>query len=86
MASALSVLPIIGFGQEGAYARHGWYQWLSYALIISGCRCARGVRELEPKIGSQMARKMAPETSQGPDPLSRIRPLTWCSFSRGGGI
>ncbi|WP_107451010.1 membrane-associated oxidoreductase [Streptomyces sp. RTd22] len=30
------LLPIIGFGQESAYAPHGGYQWLSYALIISG--------------------------------------------------
>ncbi|WP_413808637.1 membrane-associated oxidoreductase [Streptomyces sp. OE57] len=30
------LLPIIDFGQERAYAPHGWYQWLSYALIISG--------------------------------------------------
>ncbi|MFF3533932.1 TetR/AcrR family transcriptional regulator C-terminal domain-containing protein [Streptomyces sp. NPDC002466] len=27
-----------------------------------------------------------PETTQGPDPLSRIRPLTWCFSCRGGGI
>ena len=26
------------------------------------------------------------ETTQGPDPLSRIRPLTWCFSCRGGGI
>ncbi|MFF7648578.1 membrane-associated oxidoreductase [Streptomyces sp. NPDC007983] len=30
------LLPVIDFGQERAYAPHGWYQWLSYALIISG--------------------------------------------------
>lgn len=29
-------LPLIDFGQERAYAPHGWCQWLSYALIISG--------------------------------------------------
>ncbi|MFF8383881.1 DUF998 domain-containing protein [Streptomyces kanasensis] len=26
------------------------------------------------------------KTTQGPDPLSRIRPLTWCFSCRGGGI
>lgn len=26
-----ALLPIIDFGQERAYAPHGWYQWLSYA-------------------------------------------------------
>ncbi|MET9884223.1 membrane-associated oxidoreductase [Streptomyces sp. NPDC006430] len=30
------MLPIIGFGQEGAYAPSGWYQWLSYLLIVTG--------------------------------------------------
>ncbi|MGQ5637290.1 MULTISPECIES: membrane-associated oxidoreductase [unclassified Streptomyces] len=30
------LLPIIDFGQEGAYAPRGWYQWLSYLLIVTG--------------------------------------------------
>ncbi|MER7734829.1 membrane-associated oxidoreductase [Streptomyces erythrochromogenes] len=30
------LLPIIDFGQEKAYSAHGWYQWLGYALIITG--------------------------------------------------
>lgn len=30
------MLPIIGFGQEGAFAPRGWYQWLSYVLIVTG--------------------------------------------------
>ncbi|MFD3542388.1 membrane-associated oxidoreductase [Streptomyces sp. NPDC058662] len=30
------MLPIIGFGQEQAYAPSGWYQWLSYLLIVTG--------------------------------------------------
>ncbi|MFK0048406.1 membrane-associated oxidoreductase [Streptomyces sp. NPDC090741] len=30
------MLPIIGFGQEGAFAPNGWYQWLSYVLIVTG--------------------------------------------------
>ena len=30
------LLPIIDFGQEGAYAPGGWYQWLSYLLIVTG--------------------------------------------------
>ncbi|WP_030157300.1 hypothetical protein [Streptomyces sp. NRRL S-244] len=30
------MLPIIGFGQEGAFAPSGWYQWLSYVLIVTG--------------------------------------------------
>ncbi|MFD0356353.1 membrane-associated oxidoreductase [Streptomyces sp. NPDC127110] len=30
------MLPIIGFGQEGAFAPAGWYQWLSYLLIVTG--------------------------------------------------
>ncbi|MGW7381159.1 membrane-associated oxidoreductase [Streptomyces sp. NPDC054794] len=30
------LLPIIDFGQESAFAPAGWYQWLSYALIITG--------------------------------------------------
>ncbi|MFJ3924317.1 membrane-associated oxidoreductase [Streptomyces sp. NPDC090022] len=30
------LLPIIGFGQEAAFAPSGWLQWLSYLLIITG--------------------------------------------------
>ncbi|KMO97205.1 hypothetical protein [Streptomyces roseus] len=30
------MLPIIGFGQESAFAPNGWYQWLSYLLIVTG--------------------------------------------------
>ncbi|QKV94031.1 membrane-associated oxidoreductase [Streptomyces sp. NA02950] len=30
------LLPIIGFGQESAFAPQGWYQWLSYTLIVTG--------------------------------------------------
>ncbi|MGH4028163.1 membrane-associated oxidoreductase [Actinomycetota bacterium Odt1-20B] len=30
------LLPIIGFGQEEAFAPKGAYQWLSYALIVTG--------------------------------------------------
>ncbi|MER7761036.1 membrane-associated oxidoreductase [Streptomyces sp. NPDC097619] len=30
------MLPIIGFGQEGAFAPTGWQQWLSYLLIVTG--------------------------------------------------
>lgn len=30
------LLPIIDFGQEGAFAPRGWYQWLSYLLIATG--------------------------------------------------
>lgn len=30
------MLPIIGFGQEQAFAPSGWYQWLSYLLIVTG--------------------------------------------------
>ncbi|MFI5863170.1 membrane-associated oxidoreductase [Streptomyces sp. NPDC051546] len=30
------MLPIIGFGQEEAFAPDGWYQWLSYLLIVTG--------------------------------------------------
>ncbi|WP_338672011.1 membrane-associated oxidoreductase [Streptomyces sp. SCSIO 30461] len=30
------LLPIIGFGQEGAFAPQGGYQWLSYLLIVTG--------------------------------------------------
>ncbi|WP_406861559.1 membrane-associated oxidoreductase [Streptomyces sp. HUAS MG47] len=30
------LLPVVSFGQESAFAPVGWYQWLSYALIITG--------------------------------------------------
>ncbi|AXE25635.1 membrane-associated oxidoreductase [Streptomyces globosus] len=30
------MLPIIGFGQEQAFAPRGWAQWLSYLLIVTG--------------------------------------------------
>ncbi|MEV0522638.1 membrane-associated oxidoreductase [Streptomyces sp. NPDC050439] len=30
------LIPIIGFGQEQAYAPEGWYQWLSYLLVATG--------------------------------------------------
>ncbi|MDJ0381693.1 membrane-associated oxidoreductase [Streptomyces sp. G-G2] len=30
------MLPIIGFGQEEAFGPRGWYQWLSYVLIVTG--------------------------------------------------
>ncbi len=30
------LLPIIGFGQESAFAPAGWQQWLSYLLIVIG--------------------------------------------------
>ncbi|MFC5247169.1 membrane-associated oxidoreductase [Streptomyces nigrescens] len=30
------LMPIIGFGQEGAFAPRGWYQWLSYLLVVTG--------------------------------------------------
>ncbi|MFF1409358.1 membrane-associated oxidoreductase [Streptomyces sp. NPDC058289] len=30
------MLPIIGFGQEAPFAPDGWYQWLSYLLIVTG--------------------------------------------------
>jgi hypothetical protein len=30
------LLPVISFGQEGAFAPKGGYQWLSYALVIAG--------------------------------------------------
>jgi hypothetical protein len=30
------LLPIIDFGQEKAFKPRGWYQWLSYVLILSG--------------------------------------------------
>ncbi|WP_328906950.1 membrane-associated oxidoreductase [Streptomyces sp. NBC_00234] len=30
------LLPIVDFGQEKAYNPMGWYQWLSYLLIVTG--------------------------------------------------
>ncbi|GAA4618921.1 hypothetical protein GCM10023195_85350 [Actinoallomurus liliacearum] len=30
------LLPIVGFGQESAYAPRGWQQWLAAALVASG--------------------------------------------------
>ncbi|MFG2456717.1 membrane-associated oxidoreductase [Streptomyces sp. NPDC048523] len=30
------LLPVISFGQEGAFAPQGWYQSLSYTLVIAG--------------------------------------------------
>ncbi|WP_031159016.1 hypothetical protein [Streptomyces durhamensis] len=30
------LLPIIDFGQEGAFAPRGWYQWLAYLLVAAG--------------------------------------------------
>ncbi|WP_030245895.1 hypothetical protein [Streptomyces sp. NRRL S-455] len=30
------LLPVISFGQEGAFAPDGRYQWLSYALVLTG--------------------------------------------------
>jgi hypothetical protein len=30
------LLPVISFGQEEAFAPAGWYQYLAYALIITG--------------------------------------------------
>jgi hypothetical protein len=30
------LLPVISFGQEGAFAPDGWYRTLSYALVIAG--------------------------------------------------
>lgn len=30
------LLPVIGFGQEAAFAPGGWQQWLSYLLIVTG--------------------------------------------------
>ncbi|MFJ7268367.1 membrane-associated oxidoreductase [Streptomyces sp. NPDC099050] len=30
------MVPIISFGQEAAYTPDGWYQWLSYLLIVTG--------------------------------------------------
>ncbi|MFF0206097.1 membrane-associated oxidoreductase [Streptomyces sp. NPDC005017] len=30
------LVPVISFGQEGAYAPQGWYQWLSYVLVVTG--------------------------------------------------
>uniref|UniRef100_A0AAU2JKN2 Membrane-associated oxidoreductase n=1 Tax=Streptomyces sp. NBC_00049 TaxID=2903617 RepID=A0AAU2JKN2_9ACTN len=30
------MVPIVSFGQEQAFAPSGWYQWLSYVLIVTG--------------------------------------------------
>ncbi|MET9736019.1 membrane-associated oxidoreductase [Streptomyces sp. NPDC006458] len=30
------LVPVISFGQEGAFAPRGWYQWLSYVLVVTG--------------------------------------------------
>jgi hypothetical protein len=30
------LVPVISFGQEAAYGPRGWYQWLSYVLVITG--------------------------------------------------
>ncbi|MFI2436135.1 membrane-associated oxidoreductase [Streptomyces sp. NPDC018693] len=30
------LLPVISFGQEGAFAPRGWYQTLSYVLVVTG--------------------------------------------------
>lgn len=30
------MVPIVSFGQEAAFAPGGWYQWLSYLLIVTG--------------------------------------------------
>lgn len=30
------LLPIIDFGQQGAFGPRGWHQWLSYVLILAG--------------------------------------------------
>jgi hypothetical protein len=37
------LLPVISFGQEGAFAPAGRYQWLSYALVITGWTLATTV-------------------------------------------
>ncbi|WP_184575713.1 membrane-associated oxidoreductase [Streptomyces zagrosensis] len=37
------LLPVISFGQEGAFAPQGWYQALSYALVIAGWLLATAV-------------------------------------------
>ncbi|MYW43434.1 membrane-associated oxidoreductase [Streptomyces sp. SID161] len=37
LAYALDLLlPIVDFGQQGAYAPRGWYQWLAYLLTATG--------------------------------------------------
>ncbi|MFJ5773105.1 membrane-associated oxidoreductase [Streptomyces sp. NPDC093094] len=30
------LVPVISFGQEGAFGPRGWYQWVSYVLVITG--------------------------------------------------
>ncbi|MFI2629624.1 membrane-associated oxidoreductase [Streptomyces collinus] len=37
------LLPVISFGQEGAFAPAGRYQWLSYALVVTGWTLATTV-------------------------------------------
>lgn len=37
------LLPVISFGQEEAFAPDGWYQALSYALVVTGCILATTV-------------------------------------------
>ncbi|CAL9628001.1 hypothetical protein SUDANB108_06027 [Streptomyces sp. enrichment culture] len=37
------LLPVISFGQEGAFAPTGWHQWLSYALVLTGWILATAV-------------------------------------------
>ncbi|GAB2849964.1 membrane-associated oxidoreductase [Streptomyces deserti] len=37
------LLPVISFGQEGAFAPHGWYQTLSYVLVLTGWILATSV-------------------------------------------
>ncbi|MFI9155834.1 membrane-associated oxidoreductase [Streptomyces sp. NPDC053367] len=37
------LVPVISFGQEGAFGPRGWYQWLSYVLVITGWILASAV-------------------------------------------
>ncbi|MFI6638202.1 membrane-associated oxidoreductase [Streptomyces sp. NPDC050504] len=37
------LLPIVDFGQEKAFAPAGWYQWLGYALIVTGWLLATAI-------------------------------------------
>ncbi|CAL9610408.1 membrane-associated oxidoreductase [Streptomyces sp. enrichment culture] len=30
------LVPVLSFGQEAAYGPRGWYQWLSYVLVVTG--------------------------------------------------
>ncbi|ARF73440.1 hypothetical protein B7C62_15090 [Kitasatospora albolonga] len=43
-------------------------------------------REPGPRDRHPNGTQGGPGTSQGPDPISRIRPLTWSYSCRGGGI